>query len=48
MKGCGIRFIWAKCERHTCGEDLILPSGKKKRNYYLCKNCSPNLKETKQ
>lgn len=23
-------FTWVKCERHTCGEDLILPSGKLK------------------
>lgn len=45
MKGCGERFTWARCERHTCGEDLILPSGKRKKNYYLCAECSQNVQE---
>lgn len=43
--GCGKMFWWAECERHICGENFILPSGKKKRNYYLCRECKTKKAE---
>lgn len=42
-KGCGKKFNWAKCEPRICGDDLILPSGKRKRSFYLCDDCRDDV-----
>lgn len=42
-KGCGEKFNWAHCELRTCGEDFILPSGKRIKNYYLCNKCKDDV-----
>ena len=43
LKGCGKKFTWAKCEKHICGEDLILPSRTILKGYYLCPICKATL-----